>query len=177
MKTLEILKALQSAVSSGCRFVSFGYQAKSTGELAEFQILLNVNIATAYKSDIKRLKILHTSGVKDIARKELIDSFQKSLEMGVGNNPDYTCKGVYQNIGGGIKFHSEKNQIYISGYQVKKNVLIKGKYKERNSSPLTIAKQELMKICKKGRFRQFCLDVHNIAGIHANKKVLNIQTQ
>lgn len=178
MTTTEIIQQLQLGIANGARFISFLYSAKGTGEVAVHNVLFGVSIANAYKRDLAILenKVNTLEGVYHLACSELVESFRESLVKGIGNNSAYTCKGVYAPVSKGIKVHNETGDIYISGFIMSKQVIEPGVYKTVKSSEKTIAKNQLRKALKSSRFRQYVLAASNIAGIKANGKVLEIQT-
>ena len=68
---------------------------------------------------------------------------------------------AYTTIFSGVKVHNESGLLYIYGYGVSKNILVKGEYKEVKSRPLTIAKDELRKLLKTSHFRNFSIEIGN----------------
>jgi hypothetical protein len=103
----------------------------------------------------------------DEARKELIASLI---------NPDENRSGgqinAYTNIVKGIRVHNETGVLYVYGYRERKEVLAKGEYKEVKSKPLTIAKNELKKLMRTGKFTQYALEIGN--EVRANGETLEL---
>jgi hypothetical protein len=160
----------------GCQFISLTYKSKESGEVARHTIAVGVNLERAYRRD---KSILHNilrkaEGLKAQAASELLQSVAESLKVGIGNNPTYTCAGVFAPVVPGIKLHKETGQLYVYGYTVGKKVLQPGTYKTVNSKPLTIEKNRIRKVLKNGRFRQFAIDVENLQEVRANNKTLEL---
>jgi hypothetical protein len=165
MATVFDLVAL--AVSKkGAKFASFKYLTKETGELQKITVILGASTETLYEKDKEVLKFMMPDLVDPIAKlaaKELLDSRQKSLDEGIGNNPAYTCRDVYVTVNEntqGIKIHKENGQLHITGLLEHKVVLSPATkpYKPVNSSAKTKAKNEIRQLLPSARFRQYCLD-------------------
>jgi hypothetical protein len=90
------------------------------------------------------------------ARKELINSFiQPNENISKGQTEAYTI------LFAGVKVHNESGLIYIYGYREQKTIIEKGEYKEIKSKPLTIAKNELRKLLRTGKFTQYAIEIGN----------------
>jgi hypothetical protein len=173
----KIIKEVRRATEKGCRFVSFMYQAKESGEIAIHEILMGVDIATAYQKDLLILPHirLKTEAQKQ-ARREIIKSLRDSLSLGVGRNPLYTQQDCYVHIAKGLRYNVNNHTFHITGYSISRQVIESGIFKPRKSSELTLAKQALRRRMKSGRFRAFVLDPENISGLKCNGRVLQFQT-
>jgi hypothetical protein len=150
-----------STQKKGARFASLTYTAKGTGEVARHTVCLGVSVERAYRRDIAMLSAKRDSlqGVALVACDELITSLQESLDKGIGNNSAYTCAGVYESVCRGVKFHKETGEVYVTGFSIGKEIIIKGEHKAVKSSEKTIAKNALRREMKSGKFRQFALPV------------------
>lgn len=168
------LEIIEKAIVGGCKFASFVYRAKETGELARHTIALGVSIERAYRRDRQivsgYLAHAQSDGVQAMACRQILNSLNESLTKGVGNNSAYTNIDTYAPIGRGVKFHKETKEIYISGFSIKKNVIEEGVYKKIKSSEIVLAKKALKKRMKSGRFRQFCLS--NIGSVRIEGKTI-----
>lgn len=168
------------ASGKACKFISLTYKAKETGEIARHTLIVGASTEKLYEKDIAQLETALTTlaGIDKLAASEILASRKKSLEVGIGNNPAYTCRGVYAPLAGmsGIKVHMEKGTLYVSGLVESKKVLVAGTYKEVNSSEKTLAKRAIEKTLPSGRFRQFCLTFDNLLRVAANGETLEIAT-
>ncbi len=158
----EIIESIENAIAKGCRFVSFQYQAKGTGEIATHTVALGVSLLRAYKRDAAILRakgrtIPRDKAIMRQACAEMLRSVRESLQKGIGENSAYTCKGAYRTIGKGLRVHLETGELHIHGFGIAKRVIQAGTYKSVNSSAKTIAKRALGKGNKRERFRQFAL--------------------
>lgn len=151
---------------SGVKFVSFTYTSKGTGETSRYVFNIGASFTRAYEKDAEfvrgRLESLRkTPGVDPVeikATEEVLASLEKSLEVGVGNNPNYTAKDTYiQTNIPGVKIHKGTSALHVNGFLVSKTVLEKGVYKVVNSRPKTIFKNKLRKMLRTGKIRQFRL--------------------
>lgn len=170
----------QLAAIGGARFASFTYTNKQ-GETAKYSLILGGSTEEMYRKDItyltRALSLLTRIGAREhnvLACSELLASRQKSLEVGIGHNPDYTNADTYLTLNGfrGVKMHKETGALYVNGLVEKKVVLIPGEYKAVKSAPKTIAKRKLEKMAYSGRFRQF--DLSAISRAALNGEVLEL---
>jgi hypothetical protein len=175
-KALAILAPIAALASTGARFASLTYTAKGTGETARHTVALGVSVENAYKRDIETLSALRPSlsGVKAQACDEMLASLTKSLEVGIGNNPAYTCADVYTGICGGVKVHRESGEVYVYGRTMGKTVIVAGVHKAVNSSAKTLAKKELGKLLDSSKFRQYSLAT--LHGARMNGETLEFES-
>jgi hypothetical protein len=157
--------------TSESRFVSVVYTAKGTGEKALHLLHLNVNYKKVVARDLKVLGATVCTGVEEVARQELVNSYATSLD---GYNPNYTKHGYYTQLVPNRPVFFHENELYIKGFSVSKKVLEAGVYKEVNSSAKTIAKNRLRKLMKVNKFREFILDLDRIETVKINGKVIEI---
>jgi hypothetical protein len=175
---LDVIIACKKAVEKSPTKVSFvsikGYTNKF-GEEANHLINIGASYEKAKQKDIEFLRQLNVNSFEskldktllEQARIELIDSFvapQKSRSEGQIN--------AYTNIVSGIKVHNETGEIYVYGYRERKEIIIEGTYPIVNSKALTIAKNELRKLLKTGKFTQYVLK--NVSYIKANGETLEM---
>ena len=166
-KALEVIKAVQNAVSksiTGVSFLSIKNYTNKQGAVTNYLINVGVNFDRAKQKDIETLQSLNTNQhdfkspmhlIED-ARHELIAAFKKpDIARSLAQKDAYTI------IFDGVKVHNETGKLYIYGYRVNKTVLVEGEYKTVKSSALTIAKNELRKLLKTGKFTQFAVEVGN----------------
>lgn len=187
LKNATLASALATAVEdtkrTGARFVGMTY-TNENGETSKYRLIMGINLVSLYKSDLRTLKALRPSleGVKAVACDELIASIENSLTKGIGNNDAYTLKGYYTPItpNGEVKLHvneAGETHLYIRGYVLTKDVLVKGTYKTVNSSDKTLAKKELEKSLKRGKIRTFKVNVAVLEGIRMNGMDIEILTK
>lgn len=151
--------------TSGVKFVSFPYESKGTGEVANYLLNIGVSIENLYRKDITTLTDLLPTLTGDhlSVAQEILDSLNESLEKGIGNNSRYVHSAenadTYTNLEGfpGVKVHNETGDIYVSGILVRKTVIVEGTYKEVKSRPRTLIKKELEKGLRKSKYRQFAI--------------------
>ena len=174
---IEILTKLVDQNTSSCRIVSILYKkkgnggkgkSKGDGEVSRQTVLLNVNRDNSLKRDLSVLKgILPglSDSVEVQACQELITSIQNSLN---GFNPEYTKTGYYDGHGNGNVNVSVKNEVYVRGYVIKKEVLVPGVYDSVKSSPKTLAKNKLRKKLKNTNCREFLVSPENLKSLSVN---------
>lgn len=172
---LQLIGNIAQNALTGARFASLTYTAKGSGEKARHTVALGVSLEKAYKRDIAILrgKRPQLTGVMAQACDELIASLEKSLAVGIGNNPAYTCADVYSPVCAGVKVHKESGEVHVYGFSVAKKVLAPGVFKAVNSSEKTKAKDALRRTLKSGKFRQFNLT--ELASARVNGKTLEME--
>jgi hypothetical protein len=158
--------------NKSCRFISLVYRAKETGELARHNIMLNIRRESMLKHDVALLKakLPTLSGLDKQACEELIASMEKSLN---GTQDGYTKAGYYEAQGNGNVQVSVKDECFIRGYSLGKEVIEPGTYKKVNSRPLTIAKDKLRKGLKNTKCREFKITPENfVMARHDGKAIV-----
>ncbi len=182
-KALQVIKLVKDAVSNSLTGVSFfsikNYEKKcdnDTIEISDNLINVGINYEKSKQDDIKFLRNLdvttlkgYKSSVMDLfkAQTALILAFEKPNENRSKGQTD-----AFTTIFSGIKAHNETGQLYIYGYRVSKTVKQEGTYKTVKSSTLTIAKNELRKLLKTGKFKQFV--VSNADTLKANGETIEL---
>lgn len=176
---LQVINAVKTAMGkslTGVTFVSIKNYTNKQNEVSNNLINIGIKYANAKAKDIEFLQNLNLNdhqfnspiNLIEDARHELIQAFKKpDLNRSNGQIDAYTqiCEGV--------KVHNETGYLYIYGYREQKTVLTKGDpKKEVKSAPLTIAKDELRKLLRTGKFTQYSLEVGNT--IKANGETLEL---
>jgi hypothetical protein len=139
-----------------------GYR-NAHSEVANYSIVFHISYANALQKSIRILQELNTSSpLEQKACQELLHSYSASLEwarMSEFPKDDDVYSGFLdENLNHikGIKMHCETQTLHLYGLVVHKRVLMPGCYSEsRNRRELTIAKDNLRKLCPVSKFRQF----------------------
>lgn len=171
IKALQVIKAVKQATEksiTGVSFVSVKNYTNKEGEVSNNLINVGIKYESAKQKDIAFLTDLNIDEViKDNnlkSEKTLLEQAKNEL-LAAFNKPDENRSqgqiNAYTNIFAGVKVHNETGVLYIYGYRENKTVLVKGEYKQVNSKPLTIAKNELRKLLRTGKFTQYALEVGN----------------
>ena len=166
-KALSVINLVKNAVSNsitGVSFFSIKNYTNSSNEVANVLINVGINYEKSKEQDLAFLENLKYTDHEfkcnkadfDVARLELIVSMIKPNE-----NRSNGQKDAYTPIFSGVKVHNETGVLYIYGYRVSKKVLVEGEYKEVKSSPKTLAKKEIQKLLKTGKFAQYAIEVGN----------------
>lgn len=158
--TLDLLLSFSKV--KGARFFALnGYVAKTTGEVANHVLNLNVSYANAQAKDLEYLKNLDVATLDSKGLgKDLMEQAKQALIGSIIAPSKARSEGqinAYTHICNGIKVHNETGDIYIHAMAHSKNVLIEGTYKEVKSAPLTIAKNIIKKELKHTKYRNFKL--------------------
>jgi len=166
-KALQVISLLNKAVKAsptGVSFVAINSYTNSSNEVSNNLINIGASYQNAKNSDIEFLENLNFSEYEfkselsdlETAKAELIAAFIKPDE-----NRSKGQIEAYTPICSGIKVHNETGVLYVYGYRKNKVVLQTGEYKSVNSSAKTIAKNELRKLLKTGKFTQYALEIGN----------------
>ena len=166
-KALQVIAKIKTATTkspTGVSFVSIKNYTNSSNEISNNLINVGASYSNAKKSDIELLENIDLSahGFKsdlsdlETAKAELIAAFIKPDQ-----NRSQGQINAYTPICAGLKVHNETGILYVYGYRQNKTVLQKGEYKTVNSSAKTIAKNELRKLLKTGKFTQYAIEIGN----------------
>ena len=165
---ISAIDSLREATKKGCKFMTFLYQSKGTGEVSKYQINFGISNKSACEHDREALlAYVPQSELEETAKAELLKSLTETIEEGVSKS--YTQVDTYDYIGKGIRQHKETGEIYIDGFiQSKEQVEPPTNPKKPvKSRPLTLAKNAIKSACnfKRNKFGSFILNPSNIGGI------------
>lgn len=170
MKTL--LSHIDNLRPSATFIAIKGYKAES-GEISDFNVVFNISYHNAL---IKSHKIVSdfvpTNEIEIQAKKELLESFEKSLSSNVEPTNDEVYRSVFNADGeklSGVKIHRETGELHLYGLLVNKKITKSIDHKKVNSRPLTIAKNKIRNLCPVSKFRQFKLTENNFQSISIEK--------
>ena len=177
-KALLVIETIKNAVTNsltGVSFVSIRNYTNQNGETSNNLINVGISYENAKEKDIETLQKLDfkkhdfksPNTLIEEARKELIAAFKKPNVARSNGQID-----AYTHIFAGVKVHNETGELYVYGYRENKTVLVEGVYKSVNSAPLTIAKNELRKLLRTGKFTQYAIEIGN--EIRANGQTLEL---
>jgi hypothetical protein len=142
---------------NGASFVGIRSYVNKFGEVANINLLTNVNTMTAKVNDLAKLKAFTEDQLVEmmVAKKTkiLFSVFKVALseliasgEKNVSSEPSqHTAQSqgqadAYIHLCPGVKLHKDTLNIFISGFLKNKKVLVKGVYPIVNSRDKTIAK-------------------------------------
>lgn len=162
-KAAKVIDMATKAVAkspTGVSFVSIKGYTNQQGEVADHVFNIGADYGKAKEADIKFLQELDVtkgqwnSSMKLMieAKADLIKDLTKPDEVRSQAQAD-----AYTHICKGVKVHNDKGTLYVYGNRVNKVVHVEGNYPVKNSRPLTVAKDELRKLLKTGKFRQFIM--------------------
>lgn len=179
MKNISIktLDTLRESTEKGCKFITFLYQSKGTGEVSKYQINFGISYQSACESDKILLEgYTPENEIEEEAKAEMLKSLNETLTDGVSSS--YTQKDTFDNIGKGIRQHKETGEIYIYGFvQSKEQVEPPTKEKKPvNSSAKTLAKRKIERALemKRNKFAQFILNPEHIGGVNVCGETLEL---
>ena len=168
MIKINAIDKLRESTENGCRFMSFLYTTKGSGETSKYQINFGVDYQSACAEDKIALEgYAPKDELEETAKAEMLQSLTETLTNGV--SASYTQKDLFIPVGKGIRQHKETNELYVWGFVQNKEQVEPptNPKKEVKSRPLTLAKRSIEKACnfKRLKFGQFILNPTNIAGI------------
>lgn len=187
LTVIETVTQLISRLSEtkGSTFIGLTYTSTSgrlVPETARYLINTNVNLERVYKADLEKLRN-HRKTLSDPlelkACDELIASLEKSLEKGIGNNPDFTRKNHVERIDGTLRKVTSKDgeeYLEIMGIVRSKKVEAEGVYKPVKSQPKTIAKNAMKKLLDLGtsKIRSLSIKIDKIEGVRMNGEIIEL---
>ena len=153
----KLIEKLQDI--TGVSFVSIVYNNEQN-EKQHTIFNVGVDYDKAKQKDLEYLKnidisTLDSSISADIlteATQSLINDFEKTISK------EKVKTNNFIHISNGLKFHTEKHELYVYGMQIKKTVLSEGEYKEDTRKPLTRAKDEIRKHLRTSKYRQYKIE-------------------
>ena len=167
------------------------YYAKTTGEVSNYVINVNLSVENAKRTDLQKLQNCTAEDLDNVlnsasgftlddtktALQEMLCSAEKNLNE---NKEDRSVQSqaqtdAYIHLTPAIRLHKENMEIHIFGQLISKVVLVKGEYKTVNSSGKTLAKQAIKKYLdmRSDKFRDFILG--NVDQIKISGETLEIQ--
>lgn len=178
MIKINAIDKLRDSTNNGCRFMSFLYTSKGTGETSKYLINFGIDYHNACAEDKVLLEsYIPKDTLEETAKAEMLQSLNETLTNGVSSS--YTNADTFVQIGKGIRQHKETNELYVWGFVESKEQVAPptNPKKPVNSRPLTLAKREIEKACnfKRMKFGQFILNPSNIAGITTCGEHIEIQ--
>jgi len=184
----EITKAVTGIKT--CKFISLTYLTKSAGKLSRYTLNVGFSYKNLLEKSITELEILISEDSQKslsdptkwdslhvFASQEVMKSLKKSLDShNKGEqNPDYTKRGQYIPIGCGVNVNTNDNTIQLFGLLHSEVELIPGVYPKVNSAPLTIAKKHISKLLSLNKFREFAIDLSQVAQVKVNGETLEME--
>jgi hypothetical protein len=174
----NLIETLSTVTTS--KFASFTYRSKTDNSLARYTVILGATYLTTLEKSVTALEIEMESMDASLrsAAQAVMDSLLKSIAAHKQGqqSEDYTKKGQYQNIGGGVNVNTNDGSFQIFGLLHSKVVLEEGVRKEVKSSPLTIAKNKVKKLLPISKFREFAFDIRNIQVVKVNGETVELVT-
>ena len=164
----------------GTSFVGLrNYESSSSGEVSNQTILVGIDYSKVLQNDLNVLRLkkdeIFAELSKEISAELLAQAYDNVLSSLVKRTASEEEKEIlrlandktiilsdaqsnaYSTLAKGVRLHQESNTIHISGLAIRKEVLVKGEYKETKSRDLTIAQERIKKFCefKELKFRNF----------------------
>lgn len=148
-----------------------GYRNEKS-EVADHNIVFHISYENALKRSLLALEsVVPADDTEAVAKRELIEGYQKSLEKLATSPLEERDDGYTRFVDDngeyikGMKLHTETGVLHLYGLLNAKRVIIPGQYKPTNKRALTIAKDKLRKLCPVDRFRQYKLTADRVESI------------
>ena len=173
----------QVAAIQGCKFASLTYLSKKHQELARYTVNLGFSYHSLVEKSVTELEILIDENkstwtdLQKTAAANVMASLQKTLAAHANGeqNEDYTKKDQYIPLGNGASLNTMDKTIQLFGLVQSKVVLVKGVYPEVNSRPLTVEQNKIRKQLSISKFREFALDLSQVAQVKVNGETLEME--
>jgi len=180
---------------NGTSFVGIrGYEAKSTGEIANHVVIANVSYGNAVKHDLQALraavhsdyeKIVKACSLKGIVTNvttvfelvnKLATSFENNQNSETASTGSQAQNNAYIRITDCIDYNPTTEQLYIHAAAHSKVVLVEGTKKSVNHSTNTLIQNEIKKYFefKTTKFRRFVLHPDQLSGVKINGETVEL---
>lgn len=166
-----VFNYLQNTSSAQFCYLRYTNEAKET---STYKLLLNTNFMKMYEDDLQTLENMTVSTeIEKQAKEELVKSVQKAIdtEFQHEKNPTKNMTTIHKSI----KFHDEKDEMYLHCVSLEKKIHVPGEYKTVNSSEKTIVKNKIKKNLKQSKIRFFRINLNQIERIATNGKRIVIK--
>lgn len=145
-----------------------GYRNEAS-EVADYSIIFHMSYTNALRRSLVVLEgVVPDNDYAAIAKKELQASYQASIDK-MATTPieeiDDNYTRFFDETGQyikGVKLHTATGTLHLYGLVNHKRVLMPGQYKQTNRKPLTIAKDNLRRLCPVNKFRQFKITPYQV---------------
>ena len=170
LKTAQIIPPLEKI--KGCKFASFIYKAKGTGEVSKVIVSLNISYENAKLRDLDKLNnFAPNSDLQNVAKGELIQSLI-APDKSRSTAQKEAREAIIPNM---LYYFPETGNISVWGMVIKKEILEVGEYKTVKSRPLTVEKNKIKKQLdfRTAKFRLYI--IQNITNISIQGETLFIE--
>ena len=148
-----------------------GYRSEN-GEVADFNIVFHMSYKNALLRSVAILEsIIPNDAFEAQAKKECLESFMNSLNK-IKTTPLDEIEDSYRRFASydgkyikGVKLHEETNTLHLYGLVVHKRIIMPGINKKVQHRALTIAKNNLRRLCPINNFRQFRINPNQVDSI------------
>lgn len=161
MDNIQFVNELAKLRPSSTFLSLFSYRNEFS-EIADYNLIFHISYESALKRSLLALEtVIPVDDLESQAKKELVDSFQKSLVKSESipvEEIDDAYTRFFDDDGKhikGVKLHTDTNTLHLYGLVQYKRVLMPGNYPTKNRRALTIAKDKLRSLCSVSKFRQF----------------------
>ena len=144
-----------------------GYRAKTTGELSDFQVIMNVDYERILNESLTTLKGINSVVVEDkiySSRDEVFKKAKEEIELSIRRSLDEDNELGQKRaehfipISKGVKIARKDGKIYLTGIRHRKHIRQVGEYKEVKSAEKTKVKKAIENQLPKSKYRTFVLD-------------------
>ena len=156
-QTKKLFESFQQI--TGVSFIGINnYQSTSTGEVSNYIVNVGLSVENAKRKDLEKLRNCTDADLQAIADKKGLDfnicklalqELTASAEKNLSSNPlersnqSQAQTDAYINITSAIRYHEGNETFHIFGQRIRKEVVVKGTYKEVKSSAKTLAKKAI----------------------------------
>lgn len=163
-EALKVITLIQKALTkspTGVSFCSIKNYTNQEGEVSDYLFNIGVSYTKAKEKDLEFLKNLDITNMQ--WQSAMVDIIKANGELIRSLEAPTKEKDIYTFITNGLKVHNDTGLIYVFGMKVSKKVKEAIDYGEDTRRPLTKAKDEIRKLMKTTKYRQFILNLNGMS--------------
>ncbi len=173
----EKLLSELSTIRQGSTFITLLGYRNNNQELADYNIIFNINYRNALLRSISILSKIETSfDIEAQAKQQLMRELNNSLSKKSPHAIYTQVTGPNGQIISGIKKHHQTGVLYLSGLINSKRVIVPGTYSNRQRCGLAQTKEHFRKMLPISKIRQFTLTPQHLNTIAVQGKRLTLQS-
>jgi hypothetical protein len=174
VKLFQIVKGIKTPTF--VRILNYSNDKSNLTEKANYLIDIGINYENAKNKDsITILSEIGTANnrLHELALRELLLSNELITED--SQKRSQAQKDAYVHVLPNIKVHKVSGCVYITGFVVRKQIVIQGTYKPEYVSPLVQEKNQIRRDLKATKYRQFKINKLSLVRLMGEEIVIDLE--